>query len=68
MELANNGDLYQKIIQHKNAGTYFEEDDIWKIYIQIIRGLRSLHKLNILHRDLKVIIYKIIECQCLPIC
>ena len=32
---------------------HFEEKDIWKIFIQITRGLKSLHELNILHRDFK---------------
>ena len=29
------------------------ESDVWLIFIQIVRGLRAMHDLNIMHRDLK---------------
>jgi len=54
MEFADNGDLFQKICDHQKNNTHFPEDDIWRIFIQVVRGLRSLHELNIMHRDLKV--------------
>ena len=53
MEFADNGDLYQKITEHKKRSIFFEESTIWRIFIQLVRGLKSLHDLNILHRDLK---------------
>ena len=53
MEYADSGDLYQKIKIFKKKKLFFEEKDIWKIFIQITRGLKSLHGLNILHRDFK---------------
>ena len=53
MEYADGGDLYEKIVQHKNKKTKFSEVDIWEIFIQIVKGLRYLHELKILHRDLK---------------
>ena len=42
MEYADNGDLFQMIKYHQENSTYFLESDIWKIFIQIVRGLRVI--------------------------
>ena len=53
MEFADKGDLYQKIVEHKKKSIFFDESTVWHIFIQLVKGLKSLHDLNILHRDLK---------------
>ena len=53
MEYADGGDLYQKMKEKQKSQVLFDESDIWRIFIQLVKGLKALHELNILHRDLK---------------
>ena len=53
MEYADDGDLYEKVKLYRKNNTCFREDDIWRIFIQITKGLHDLHEYDILHRDLK---------------
>mmetsp|Transcript_23588 Transcript_23588/g.19810 ORF Transcript_23588/g.19810 Transcript_23588/m.19810 type:complete len:89 (+) Transcript_23588:241-507(+) len=53
MELCDNGDLFEKVNEHKRRSTIFSEDEIWITIIQALRALNSVHKLDILHRDIK---------------
>ena len=57
MEFADRGDLYQKIIQNKKKAIFLEEMEIWRIFIQLVKGLKSLHELKILHKIQKVPMY-----------
>lgn len=53
MEYADKGDLYQKITSFRKKGVLFDEIDIWRVIIQLVKGLKALHELKVLHRDLK---------------
>lgn len=53
MEMADNGDLLQSIEKSKKNRTKMSEKTIWHYFVQIVRGLKALHDLKIVHRDIK---------------
>ena len=53
MEYADNGDLFQLITERKKTKNYFTEQEVWKVFIQLLNGLKALHDFKILHRDIK---------------
>ena len=52
MEYCDNGDLCTYISKQK---TPLKEDLIWQMFIKITLGLTTIHKMKILHRDLKTL-------------
>jgi NIMA (never in mitosis gene a)-related kinase len=55
MEYCDNGDLCNFLKRKKKKGIPLEEDLIWQIFIKITLGLTAMHKMKILHRDLKTL-------------
>lgn len=53
MEYCDAGDLYKRIVQHKKSKTYFSEEEVWSLFISMLKGLHTLHQMKIMHRDLK---------------
>jgi NIMA (never in mitosis gene a)-related kinase len=53
MEYAGAGDIQRQVTEHIKSGKCIDESEIWKALIHITLGLRSLHRIGILHRDLK---------------
>ncbi len=53
MEFANDGDLYQKILEHQKKNSQMAESFIWTVLIHMVKALKVLHQMKIFHRDLK---------------
>ena len=55
MEFCDGGDLNDFLNEKKKYGKLLEENLIWIIFIKITIGLADIHKIKILHRDLKIL-------------
>ena len=52
-EYAKGGDLHGKIKRYTKKRKSLAEKTIWTYLLQLCSGLETLHKINIMHRDLK---------------
>lgn len=53
MEFLGGGDLNDKLQATKKNRSSIPESKIWSYFIQLLKGLKVLHDLKIIHRDIK---------------
>lgn len=53
MQFADGGDLAGYVEKKVKNNERFEENFIWKVAFDILKGLEFLHESNIMHRDIK---------------
>jgi NIMA (never in mitosis gene a)-related kinase len=52
-ECLEGGDIFQMINRYKINKKMIEESVIWRVAFQSLKGLETLHNMNVLHRDIK---------------
>mmetsp|Transcript_98706 Transcript_98706/g.156014 ORF Transcript_98706/g.156014 Transcript_98706/m.156014 type:complete len:531 (-) Transcript_98706:95-1687(-) len=52
-DMADSGDLFQTITKCQKERAHLPEVDVWRYIHGMCHGLKALHDMNILHRDMK---------------
>ena len=53
MEFLGGGDLSNKVSSLKRKRELMAENQVWAYFIQMLKGLKALHDMKIIHRDIK---------------
>ena len=53
MQCADSGDLLKMINDRKKRKVHFRESQVWRVLIETVYGLRAMHDLRVMHRDIK---------------
>jgi NIMA (never in mitosis gene a)-related kinase 1/4/5 len=53
MEFADAGDLQQRVESFRKSGELVPEIEIWGVAFKVLMALKTLHKMKIVHRDIK---------------
>ena len=53
MQLAEGGDLLKMISDRRRNKVHFRESQVWRVLIETVYGLRAMHELSVMHRDIK---------------
>lgn len=53
MDFAEEGDLAARIKHWTTKRALMPEDEIWDIVTNVVKGLRDMHRLKMMHRDIK---------------
>lgn len=53
MEFAEGGDILNLVNTHKRTRKNIKEELVWKVATSIVKGLRDMHALKMIHRDIK---------------
>ena len=54
IENAENGDLETYIEAYKKVGRHIPEDELWSIFLQCMQALDYIHRMKVIHRDIKL--------------
>ena len=53
MQLADGGDLLKMIQDRRRRKMHFRESQVWRVLIETVYGLRAMHEISVMHRDIK---------------
>ena len=53
IEYVENGDIAGFIKAHQIFKKYIPEEELWSIFLQCMKGLAYVHKMGVIHRDIK---------------